>query len=131
MQIQKAVVVPKALYYYVQRGGSIMNDKQNIASLRCCRGGTAVLGLSCGKRCIRCTGKCSAKFTMGSVSRVYRQLPPALRKAPRSREMLRMQFEVVRPHPAVLYRSGRALAAKLAAVALPADIQSVYGNMKG
>ena len=32
---------------------------------------------------------------MGSVSRVYRQLPPALRKAPRSREMLRMQFEVV------------------------------------
>ena len=37
----------------------------------------------------------AAKFTMGSVSRVYRQLPPALRKAPRSREMLRMQFEVV------------------------------------
>ena len=37
----------------------------------------------------------AAKFTMGSVSRVYRQLPPVLRKAPRSREMLRMQFEVV------------------------------------
>ena len=37
----------------------------------------------------------AAKFTMGSVSRVYRQLPPALRKAPRSREMLRMQFDVV------------------------------------
>lgn len=37
----------------------------------------------------------AAKFTMGSVSRVYRQLPPALRKAPRSQEMLRMQFDVV------------------------------------
>ena len=49
----------------------------------------------------------AAKFTMGSVSRVYRQLPPALRKAPRSREMLRMQFEVVEPDAAVLHRSRR------------------------
>ena len=31
LRIQKAVVVPKALYYYVQRGGSIMSGNQNAA----------------------------------------------------------------------------------------------------
>ena len=30
LQIQKAVVVPKALYYYVQRGGSIMNESKTL-----------------------------------------------------------------------------------------------------
>ena len=53
LQIQKAVVVPKALYYYVQRGGSIMNGweaESDAAQL--------LNGLSCGKRCIRCAGKC-------------------------------------------------------------------------
>ena len=62
------------------------------------------MGLSCGKRCIRCTGKCGKIYAAlqmaqmlpwGRVSGVSRQRPPALRKAPRSREMLRMQFKVV------------------------------------
>lgn len=30
LQIQKAVVVPKALYYYVQRGGSIMSGNKTL-----------------------------------------------------------------------------------------------------
>ena len=94
MQIQKAVVVPKALYYYVQRGGSIMSGNKTLRHFD---------AAEAAQRYWECLVKNAAydalanaaKFTMGSVSRVYRQLPPALRKAPRSREMLRMQFEVV------------------------------------
>ena len=94
LQIQKAVVVPKALYYYVQRGNSIMGKSKTLRHYD---------GAQAAQRywdCLVENGAYdalanAAKFMMGSVSRVYRQLPPALRKASRSREMLRMQFEVV------------------------------------
>ena len=94
LQIQKAVVVPKALYYYVQRGGSIMSGNKTLRHF------DAAAAAQRYWECLVENGAYdalanAAKFTMGSVSRVYRQLPPALRKASCSREMLRMQFEVV------------------------------------
>ena len=94
LQIQKAVVVPKALYYYVQRGGSIMSSNKTLRHFDAAQAAQRYW------ECLVKNGAYdalanAAKFTMGSVSRVYRELPPELRKAPRRREMLRMQFEVV------------------------------------
>ena len=94
LQIQKAVVVPKALYYYVQRGGSIMSGNKTLRHFD---------AAEAAQRYWECLVKNAAydalanaaQYVMGCVSRIYRQLSPALRKAPRSREMLRMQFEVV------------------------------------
>lgn len=37
----------------------------------------------------------TAKYILSQVSKIYWTLPAALRKAPRSREMLRMQHDVV------------------------------------
>ena len=94
LQIQKAVVVPKALYYYVQRGGSIMNGSKTLRHFDAAEAAQRYWNCLVENEVYDALAN-AAKFTMGSVSRVYRQLPPALRKAPRSREMLRMQFEVV------------------------------------
>ena len=94
LQIQKAVVVPKALYYYVQRGGSIMSGNKTLRHFDAAEAAQRYWDCLVENGAYDALAN-AAKFTMGSVSRVYRQLPPALRKAPRSREMLRMQFEVV------------------------------------
>ena len=94
LQIQKAVVVPKALYYYVQRGGSIMNESKTLRHFDAAEAAQRYWECLVENAAYDALAN-AAKFTMGSVSRVYRQLPPALRKAPRSREMLRMQFKVV------------------------------------
>ena len=94
LRIQKAVVVPKALYYYVQRGSSIMNGSKTLRHFDAAEAAQRYWNCLVENEVYDALAN-AAKFTMGSVSRVYRQLPPALRKAPRSREMLRMQFEVV------------------------------------
>lgn len=94
LRIQKAVVVPKALYYYVQRGGSIMSGNKTLRHFDAAEAAQRYWECLVENAAYDALAN-AAKFTMGSVSRVYRQLPPALRKAPRSREMLRMQFEVV------------------------------------
>lgn len=94
LQIQKAVVVPKALYYYVQRGSSIMNGSKTLRHFDAAEAAQRYWDCLVENAAYDALVN-AAKFTMGSVSRVYRQLPPVLRKASRSREMLRMQFEVV------------------------------------
>ena len=94
LNTQKAVVVPKALYYYVQRGGSIMSGNKTLRYFDAAEAAQRYWDCLVENAAYDALAN-AAKFTMGSVSRVYRQLPPALRKAPRSREMLRMQFEVV------------------------------------
>lgn len=94
LQIQKAVVVPKALYYYVQRGGSIMSGSKTLRHFDAAEAAQRYWDCLVENAAYDALAN-AAKFTMGSVSRVYRQLPPALRKAPRSREMLRMQFKVI------------------------------------
>lgn len=94
LQIQKAVVLPKVLYYYVQRGGSIMNGSQTLRHFDAAEAARQYWECLVENAAYDALAN-AARFTMGSVSRIYRQLPPALRKAPRSREMLRMQFEVV------------------------------------
>ena len=93
LQIQK-VVVPKALYYYVQRGSSIMNGSKTLRHFDAAEAAQRYWDCLVENEVNDALAN-AARFTMGSVSRVYRQLPPALRKAPRSREMLRMQFDVV------------------------------------
>lgn len=94
LNTQKAVVVPKALYYYVQRGGSIMSGNKTLRHFDAAEAAQRYWDCLVENDAYDALAN-AAKFTMGSVSRVYRQLPPVLRKAPRSREMLRMQFEVV------------------------------------
>ena len=89
LRIQKAVVVPKAL-----RGGSIMSGNKTLRHFDAAEAAQRYWECLVENAAYDALAN-AAKFTMGSVSRVYRQLPPALRKAPRSREMLRMQFEVV------------------------------------
>ena len=94
LQIQKAVVVPKALYYYVQRGGSIMSGNKTLRHYDAAEAAQRYWDCLVENGAYDALAN-AAKFMMGSVSRIYRQLPPALRKEARSREMLRMQFEVV------------------------------------
>lgn len=94
LNTQKAVVVPKALYYYVQRGGSIMSGNKTLRHFDAAEAARQYWDCLVENAAYDALAN-AAKFTMGSVSRVYRQLPPVLRKEARSREMLRMQFEVV------------------------------------
>ncbi len=94
LQIQKAVVVPKALYYYVQRGGSIMNESKTLRHYDAAEAAQRYWECLVENAAYDALAN-AAQYVMGCVSRIYRQLSPALRKAPRSREMLRMQFEVV------------------------------------
>lgn len=94
LQIQKAVVVPKALYYYVQRGGSIMSGNKTLRHFDAAEAAQRYWDCLVENAAYDALAN-AAQYVMGCVSRIYRQLSPALRKAPRSREMLRMQFEVV------------------------------------
>ena len=94
LQIQKAVVVPKILYYYVQRSGSIMGKNKTLRHFDAAEAAQRYWDCLVENAAYDALAN-AARFTMGNVSRIYRQLPPALRKEPRSREMLRMQFEVV------------------------------------
>ena len=94
MQIQKAVVVPKVLYYYVQRSGSIMGKNKTLRHYDAAEAAQQYWDCLVENKAYEALAN-AAQYVMGCVSRIYRQLPPALRKAPRSREMLRMQFEVV------------------------------------
>lgn len=94
LQIQKAVVVPKALYYYVQRGGSIMSGNKTLRHYDAAEAAQRYWDCLVKNAAYDALAN-AAQYVMGCVSRIYRQLSPALRKAPRSREMLRMQFEVV------------------------------------
>ena len=94
LQIQKAVVVPKALYYYVQRGGSIMSGNKTLRHFDAAEAAQRYWDCLVKNAAYDALAN-AAQYVMGCVSRIYRQLSPALRKAPRSREMLRMQFEVV------------------------------------
>ena len=94
LRIQKAVVLPKTLYYYVQRGGSIMNGSQTLRHFDAAEAAQRYWDCLVENAAYDALAN-AARFTMGNVSRIYRQLPSALRKEPRSREMLRMQFEVV------------------------------------
>ncbi len=94
LNTQRAVVVPEVLYYYVQRSDSIMGKSNTLrhfdAAEAACRYWNCLVENKAYE-----TLPVAARYTMGCVSRIYRQLPSALRKAPRSREMLRMQFDVV------------------------------------
>lgn len=94
LQIQKAVVVPKVLYYYVQRSGSIMGKNKTLRHYDAAEAAQQYWDCLVENKAYEALAN-AAQYVMGCVSRIYRQLPPALRKAPRSREMLRMQFEVV------------------------------------
>ena len=94
LQIQKAVVVPKELYYYVQRGGSIMSGNKTLRHFDAAEAAQRYWDCLVENAAYDALAN-AAQYVMGCVSRIYRQLSPALRKAPRSREMLRMQFKVV------------------------------------
>ena len=94
LQIQKAVVVPKALYYYVQRGNSIMGKSKTLRHYDGAQAAQRYWEYLVENGAYDALAN-AAQYVMGSVSRVYWQLPPALRKAPYSKEMLRMQFNVV------------------------------------
>ena len=94
LQIQKAVVVPKVLYYYVQRSGSIMGKNKTLRHYDAAEAAQRYWECLVENAAYDALAN-AAQYVMGCVSRIYRQLSPALRKAPRSREMLRMQFEVV------------------------------------
>jgi hypothetical protein len=94
LQIKKAVVVPKALYCYVQRGGSIMSGNKTLRHFDAAEAAQRYWDCLVENAAYDALAN-AAQYVMGCVSRIYRQLSPALRKAPRSREMLRMQFEVV------------------------------------
>ena len=94
LQIKKAVVVPKALYCYVQRGGSIMSGNKTLRHFDAAEAAQRYWDCLVENAAYDALAN-AAQYVMGCVSRIYRQLSPALRKAPRSREMLRMQFEAV------------------------------------
>ena len=95
LNTQRAVVVPEVLYYYVQRSDSIMGKSNTLrhfdAAEAACRYWNRLVENKAYE-----TLPVAARYTMGCVSRIYRQLPSALRKAPRSKEMRKMQFAVVR-----------------------------------
>ena len=92
--LAQRILTGRELYYYVQRGSSIMNGSKTLRHFDAAEAAQRYWNCLVENEVYDALAN-AAKFTMGSVSRVYRQLPPALRKAPRSREMLRMQFDVV------------------------------------
>ena len=81
LQIQKAVVVPKALYYYVQRGGSIMSGNKTLRHFDAAEAAQRYWDCLVENAAYDALAN-AAKFTMGSVSRVYRQLPRRCAKHP-------------------------------------------------
>lgn len=95
LRIQKAVMVPDVLYYYVHRSGSIMGGKRTLRHYDAAEA-------ACGYwKCLVENGAYdslvnAARFTLGCVSWVYRRLPAELQKSPYSKKMLRKQFEIVK-----------------------------------
>ena len=69
-------MVPKALYYYVQRGGSIMSGNKTLRHFDAAEAAQRYWDCLVENAAYDALAN-AAKFTMGSVSRVYRQLPPA------------------------------------------------------
>ena len=58
LQIQKAVVVPNALYYYVQRGSSIMNGSKTLRHFDAAEAAQRYWDCLVENEVIRCAGKC-------------------------------------------------------------------------
>lgn len=74
LNTKKAVVVPKELYYYVQRGSSIMNGSKTLRHFDAAEAAQRYWNCLVENEVYDALAN-AAKFTMGSVSRVYRQLP--------------------------------------------------------
>lgn len=95
LNTRKAAVVPEVLYYYVQRSGSIMGKNSTLRHYD---------GAQAAYRYWNCLVENNmteplprtAKYIFDQVSKIYWTLPAELRKVPRSKEMLRMQHDVVR-----------------------------------
>ena len=95
LNTQKAVVVPDVLYYYVQRGDSIMGKSRTLRHCDAAEAAQRYWNCLVENRVYE-TLPAAAECTFCVVSRIYWTLPAALRKEPRSMEMLRMQSETVR-----------------------------------
>ena len=95
LNTQKAVVVPDVLYYYVQRGDSIMGKSRTLRHYDAAEAAQHYWNCLVEYRVYE-TLPAAAECTFCVVSRIYWTLPAALRKEPRSMEMLRMQSETVR-----------------------------------
>lgn len=95
LNTQKAVVVPDVLYYYVQRGDSIMGKSRTLRYYDAAEAAQHYWNCLVENRVYE-TLPAAAECTFCVVSRIYWTLPAALRKEPRSMEMLRMQSETVR-----------------------------------
>lgn len=95
LNTQKAVVVPDVLYYYVQRGDSIMGKSRTLRHYDAAEAAQHYWNCLVENRVYE-TLPAAAECTFCVVSRIYWTLPAALRKEPRSMEMLRMQSETVR-----------------------------------
>lgn len=94
LQTTKAVVVPEVLYYYLQRSGSIMGKSKTLRHYDAAEAAQRYWDCLVENGAYTALAD-AAQYVMGSVSRVYWQLPLVLRKEPRSKEMLKMQFVVV------------------------------------
>ena len=95
LNTQRAVVVPEVLYYYVQRGDSIMGKSRTLRHYDAAEAAQHYWNCLVENRVYE-TLPAAAECTFCVVSRIYWTLPAALRKEPRSMEMLRMQSETVR-----------------------------------
>ena len=95
LNTQKAVVVPDVLYYYVQRGDSIMGKSRTLRHYDAAEAAQHYWNCLVENRVYE-TLPAAAECTFCVVSRIYWTLPAALRKELRSMEMLRMQSETVR-----------------------------------
>lgn len=95
LNTQKAVVVPDVLYYYVQRGDSIMGKSRTLRHYDAAEAAQHYWNCLVENRVYE-TLPAAAECTFCVVSRIYWTLPAALHKEPRSMEMLRMQSETVR-----------------------------------
>ena len=95
LNTQKAVVVPDVLYYYVQRGDSIMGKSRTLRHCDAAEAAQRYWNCLVENRVYE-TLPAAAECAFCVVSRIYWTLPAALRKEPRSMEMLRMQSETVR-----------------------------------
>ena len=95
LNTQRAVVVPEVLYYYVQRGDSIMGKSRTLRHYDAAEAAQHYWNCLVENRVYE-TLPAAAECTFCVVSRIYWTLPAALRKEPRSKEMLRMQSETVR-----------------------------------
>ena len=94
LNTQKAVVVPDVLYYYVQRGDSIMGKSRTLRHYDGAQAGYCYWNCLVENKMFETLPE-AAKYIFNQVSKIYWTLPAALRKEPRSMEMLRMQAETV------------------------------------